>query len=101
MKVTPIDWMEVQAKLSGRAAEALKEMLPTTNEHDGDFGPEHSSWKYWSVGRTRILAWQQVGFGPREPPLLWDGNRWLCEEDEMDEQERITLENTKKFFPGW
>lgn len=82
---------------------ALVALLPQTNEHDGEFGPEHGSWKYWEMGRTdgeMVYVAERVAHGPREPALVWTGSRWICSEDDLTDLERELMDRVAAKCPG-
>lgn len=89
--------------LNEASRKALVELLPMTNEHDGEYGPEHKSWTYYEVGRFDgqdvFIASHNVG-GPREPDLVWTGTRWICSEDELSQWEIDLMDAVAEKCPG-
>ncbi len=99
--------------LSEAASKALKADLPETDEDEGLFGPEHSSWTYWELGKVIgvdatnhvtheiIYVAERTGsFGPREPAFVWTGTRWICSEDELSDEEEELMDAVSGKCPG-
>lgn len=68
--------------------------------------PEES-WETWRFhdGFARpvpasTVVGEHTSYGPREPSIVWTGERWVCLEDDLDDQERSLMDAVAAQCPG-
>lgn len=71
---------------------------------DDDELDDWSDWHFFDGFDAPVPAGTVVGErfvrGPREPAIVWTGERWICSEHELDDKERELMDSVAAQCPG-
>lgn len=84
------------SKLQHQFPNAYNSFIDIINHFEIDV----EEFELWTVLDSKYLVAEHAACGPREPSLVWTGQRWICSEDNLTADEEAIMDEVAAECPG-